>query len=111
MIDLNDQIPAGSGWVLQYAAAINDAGWIVGWGRFGGQTQAFLLVPGGSVPGDLNCDGLVDVADVTPFVLALTDPAGYSAAFPNCDINAADLNGDGDRDGADIGAFVALLVG
>jgi probable HAF family extracellular repeat protein len=45
MIDLNSLIPANSGWVLQYANGINDAGLIVGGGTFGGTGHAFLLTP------------------------------------------------------------------
>src|SRR5205823_6441154 len=44
---------------------------------------------------DVNCDGRVNNFDIDPFVLALTDPAGYQAAFPNCPIVNADANGDG----------------
>lgn len=43
--DLNDLIPAGSGWVLQRAIKISDAGLITGNGTFNGQNRAFLLVP------------------------------------------------------------------
>jgi len=45
MQDLNNLIPAGSGWVLQAANGINDKGWIVGSGTLNGQTEAFLLTP------------------------------------------------------------------
>ena len=61
--------------------------------------------------GDLNCDGTVDFNDINPFVLALTDPAGYAAAFPNCDRLNADVNADGVVDFDDINPFVALLQG
>lgn len=61
--------------------------------------------------GDVNCDGLVSVSDIGAFVLALTDPVGYSVQFPDCDINLADTNGDGIVSVGDIGAFVQLLVG
>jgi probable HAF family extracellular repeat protein len=44
--DLNDLIPSGSGWTLQDAWAINDAGQICGNGiNPMGQTQAYLLTP------------------------------------------------------------------
>jgi len=43
--DLNNLIPARSGWVLTQATGINDAGEIVGYGIFQGQTHAFLLNP------------------------------------------------------------------
>jgi len=45
MLDLNNLIPANSGWVLQLANAINDKGQIVGYGTLNGQTEAFLLTP------------------------------------------------------------------
>ena len=61
--------------------------------------------------GDMNCDGSVDFFDIDGFVLAVTDPAGYEAAFPDCDIMNADCNGDGSVDFFDIDAFVALVVG
>lgn len=61
--------------------------------------------------GDLNCDGFISVSDIGPFVLALTDPAGYATQFPNCDINLADLNNDNTISVSDIGPFVALLQG
>ena len=45
MVDLNTLIAPGSGWVLQRATGINDAGNICGYGSFDGGTHAFLLVP------------------------------------------------------------------
>jgi probable HAF family extracellular repeat protein len=45
LIDLNTLLPASSGWVLQYAEAINDAGQITGYGTYNGQYRAFLLNP------------------------------------------------------------------
>jgi probable HAF family extracellular repeat protein len=44
MIKLNSLLPAGSGWTLKAATAINDSGQIVGYGiNPEGQTDAFLL--------------------------------------------------------------------
>jgi probable HAF family extracellular repeat protein len=55
MQDLNNLIPAGSGWELTYATAINDAEQIVGWGLINGQgPHAFLLTP--RSPSDLISD-------------------------------------------------------
>jgi hypothetical protein len=51
MTDLNDLVPANSGWVLEAAHAINDNGQIAGSGTLNGQTRAFLLTkitPGGT---------------------------------------------------------------
>jgi hypothetical protein len=59
--------------------------------------------------GDLNCDGAINFDDIDPFVLALTDPAGYHAAYPNCDYLLADINGDGAVTFDDIDPFVVLL--
>ena len=38
ILDLNNLIPEGTGWVLQDARGINDNGWIVGYGTIAGQT-------------------------------------------------------------------------
>ncbi len=61
-------------------------------------------------PGDTNCDGVIDAFDIEAFVTALTDPNGYAAQYPNCDIRSADANGDGAVDAFDIEPFVNLLV-
>jgi probable HAF family extracellular repeat protein len=45
LTDLNTLLPAGSGWQLTDARAINDNGQIVGQGVIHGQTHAFLLAP------------------------------------------------------------------
>ena len=45
MLDLNNLIPANSGWVLEFATAINDQGQIVGFGTLNGQGEACLLTP------------------------------------------------------------------
>ncbi|TWT45152.1 FG-GAP repeat protein [Phycisphaerae bacterium RAS1] len=61
--------------------------------------------------GDLNCDGLTDILDINPFVLALSDPAAYQQQFPTCPIANSDINMDGNVNVLDINAFVALLSG
>jgi hypothetical protein len=45
MLDLNDFIGQGSGWVLTSANAITILGQITGFGTINGQTHAFLLTP------------------------------------------------------------------
>jgi uncharacterized repeat protein (TIGR01451 family) len=45
MTDLNTLLPADSGWVLERASGITYGGQIVGRGRFGGQTRAFVMLP------------------------------------------------------------------
>jgi formylglycine-generating enzyme len=63
-----------------------------------------------ALPGDLNCDTVVDGLDVGPFVLALIDPSGYGAAYPGCPLSNADFNCDGDADQEDVGGFVSCLL-
>jgi len=60
--------------------------------------------------GDLNCDGKMNNFDIDPFVLALTNPAGYAAKYPNCYRDRADVNCDGAVNNFDIDPFVALLT-
>jgi len=69
-------------------------------------------VPGAVVLGDLNGDGTLTNGDIAAFVLALTDPTGYAAAYP--DLNPDEV-GDFSRDGSftngDISGFVDALTG
>ena len=64
--------------------------------------------------GDLDCNGILNMFDIDPFVLALTSAASgfemYSATWPDCDPTLADANGDGFVNGLDVDAFVALLT-
>lgn len=62
-------------------------------------------------PGDLNCDGTANVLDINAFVLALSDPAAYTAQYPGCPILNGDLDGDGAVTVLDINPFIALLAG
>ncbi|MDX2199207.1 MAG: hypothetical protein SF069_09585 [Phycisphaerae bacterium] len=99
--------------ILYFIAPLND-GKGNDLGTFGAGGEAFLrldLNPIVGLLGDMNCDGIVSVGDIAGFVLALTDPAGYAATFPDCDINNADVNGDAVVSVGDIAGFVALLVG
>jgi hypothetical protein len=61
------------------------------------------------VTGDLDCDGAVTFDDINPFVLALSNPATYEAAYPNCNIWNADCNSDGLVNFDDINPFVWIL--
>lgn len=47
LTDLNSLLPSGSGWLLQTANSINDAGQIVGYGIYQGVQHGFLLSPPG----------------------------------------------------------------
>jgi len=77
--------------------------------NFSGSGQSrYRIAPG--PPGDLNCDGLTSLMDINPFVLAVTNPAGYETAFPTCNLCNADINGDGQVNFGDINPFVRLLA-
>jgi hypothetical protein len=60
--------------------------------------------------GDLNCDCSVNAFDIEPFITAMIDPAGYAAAYPDCQLALADANGDGSINSFDIEPFIALLL-
>ena len=63
------------------------------------------------IAGDMNRDGVVDTADVAPFVLGLTDREAYVDQYGIDPVLVGDINGDGVFDTADVAAFVQLLVG
>jgi probable HAF family extracellular repeat protein len=70
--DLNDLLPAGSGWVLNTAAALNDAGQVVGTGTLNGAAQAYEL--------DLGSGSITDIGSFTP-----TDINDYGQVVGNGD--------------------------
>ncbi|HPF40494.1 MAG TPA: FG-GAP-like repeat-containing protein [Phycisphaerae bacterium] len=61
--------------------------------------------------GDMNCDGLVDSADIAPFVLAILDPSAYATQYADCSIRNGDIDEDTTVDVNDVQGFAALLVG
>ncbi len=65
----------------------------------------------GGLTGDLNCDGAVDFGDINPFVLILSDPAAWQAAYPGCPTLNGDIDGNGTVGFEDINPFVTLLSG
>ena len=58
--------------------------------------------------GDVNCDGIVDYADIDPFVEALTCVGGTGWSH-DCPWLSGDCNGDGDVTYADIDPFVGRI--
>ena len=67
---------------------------------------------GGQIMADANCDGAVNSFDIDPFVLALSDPQAWAAAYPDCSLLCVcDCNADGVVNAFDIDPFAALLAG
>lgn len=79
----------------------------IGFGGTTGMVQRIRVAP--SV-GDANCDGLINNFDIDAFVLAVSDFAAYSTAYPDCPASQTDVNGDGLVNNFDIDPFVACLV-
>jgi CubicO group peptidase (beta-lactamase class C family) len=61
--------------------------------------------------GDVNCDGVVSVTDIGPFVVALTEPQTFSTHYPGCFLERADMNHDGVVSEADIAGLVSRIIG
>lgn len=97
------------------AMTLDSAGRIIVTGKSHGdrrrQTDFATLLYSEGTPGDLNCDGSVDLVDVGPFITALLDPSEYEKQYPDCDINNADINIDGSVDLKDVEPFIELLLG
>ncbi|MCC6361578.1 MAG: hypothetical protein IT450_22820 [Phycisphaerales bacterium] len=100
MTDLNTAIPANLGWRLDAAYAINNAGRIVGVGRYQGFPRAFLLVPR-DCP-DLDGSGDVGLSDLALLLSHFGTPAG--ATFAD-----GDLDGDGDVDLPDLAGLLSAF--
>jgi len=88
LYDLNNLIPANSGWVLTVASDINNNGQIVGSGIHNGQSSAFLLTDpngvfadGGARLTDLGALGPTAINDAGQVVGGYLAPKGYTHAF------------------------------
>jgi hypothetical protein len=65
-----------------------------------------------TVPGDMNCDGVVNFADINAFVLYLSDLSTWQTTHSNCPPTNGDINQDGTYPSfKDINPFVSLLTG
>lgn len=96
MRDLNELIPANSGWRLVRATAINDAGQIVGLGYVDGETHAFLLTPVRPWTLMFYLDGDNNLASTYPPILNRLE-----AAADNPNVNVVVLwDGPGNGDSA-----------
>jgi len=76
-----------------------------------GDGKLVALKPAGPTicRGDLNCDAKIDFGDINPFVLRLSNPAGYQQQYPNCPNENGDINANGVVGFDDINPFVSLL--
>ncbi|MHC5023264.1 MAG: hypothetical protein ACYTGG_05060 [Planctomycetota bacterium] len=83
--DLNDLVDTAIDITLTQAWDINDDGVIVGTGLMETGPRAFLLLPQGLIPEDVNGDGVVNHLDVRAVV----------RAFGPCEGCPEDVNGDG----------------
>jgi len=80
--------------------------------KFSSQPDALVTNPClGRRRADTNCDGVLNNFDIDPFVLGLTNPAGYAQTYPNCHrLCACDTNRDGKLNNFDIDAMVQCLT-
>jgi hypothetical protein len=74
-----------------------------------GWNEADLRTSCSNIPGDMNCDCEVNLADLPPFVQALIDPAAYATAHPGCNLLNGDMQPDGVVDALDIDGFLDLI--
>ena len=68
-------------------------------------TATLRLIDGSAMPGDVNGDGTVDVADIAAVISVM---ANGSAGDPPA---SADVNGDGTVDVADIASVISIMAG
>ncbi len=112
-IDLSNLLLGTAAWPApaQLAQGVLETGWV----SAPIDSSFFTVLAGGAVGLDAlftdTGDGVVNFDDINPFVLALSDPAGYQTAYPECNLRNGDCDGDGDVDFDDINPFVALLSG
>jgi hypothetical protein len=59
--------------------------------------------------GDCNCNGVIDLQDINPFALLLSNPAAWQSVYPDCPMENGDINEDGVVDLKDINPFAVLL--
>lgn len=99
ILDLNNLISSGSGWVLETAVDINDMGQVAGIGTLNGGKRAFLLTPTADADDDADIDGS-DMA-------RLIQEFGQTACSEAC---SCDYNGDDAVNGVDV-ALLAMVIG
>jgi probable HAF family extracellular repeat protein len=110
MIDLDSLIPPDSGWVLQQARGINDAGQIVGFGTFEGQTRGFVLNLSGKM---WNNPAGGDFSTAGNWYTAGAPTAAHSVAFSLASTYAVEIPADAESKSIEItrGAVTFNLAG
>jgi probable HAF family extracellular repeat protein len=76
MEDLTSLLPSNSGWLLQWASAINDKGQIAGTGVYNGENRAYLLTPVSKF------DSIYEAA-IDPLALILRNDIYVKLKLPN----------------------------
>jgi hypothetical protein len=101
---------------LANAMAINNVGQILVYPSF--SDDAYLLLP--FQPGDMNCDGVVDMVDLAIFLATLAsggwtppDPSAHNPTMAHelCGGWTGDMNQDGVMDEDDLQPFLGVLLG
>jgi probable HAF family extracellular repeat protein len=87
IVDLNSLLPLNSGWVLEDALALNDAGQIVGNGTYLGQQNSSFLLKISTITADVNGDGRVDCTDVSVVKAGIGKKTGQPGFDPSADVN------------------------
>jgi hypothetical protein len=72
--------------------------------------DAILEIIKPALPGDFNDDGVVNTADINPFILALTNIQAWEDQNPYTLVSKVDFNGDGVINTADINLFIQTLT-
>ena len=77
-------------------------------------TGVISVIDSNYLPGDINRDGKVTVADISAFMAALSDLNTYQSSHPGLSdsqnlLEVADVNGDGRVNNADLQALINLL--
>jgi probable HAF family extracellular repeat protein len=81
--DLNDRIVDNPGWTLVGAEAINNSGYIVGYGDIGGQRRSFLLTPLGCLaPTETLTPTETQTNTPTPTATSTSTPTATSTPTP-----------------------------
>ena len=106
---MNGGTTYNAGWTAPHTLRRHQGGAWQPWLAIGNETVSAFRIDL-ALLGDTNCDGAVNPFDIDPFILALTAPAAYQSAFPNCNILSADCNADGLVNPFDIDPFIALLT-